>query len=646
MIAQEHQRRVGPSSRGGTEVSDSRPMRRRAVVALFLTATTVLAGALTPLPSQAKHPSVSPADTVLLDGKVLRYTPGGKAWARAVAVRGQRIVFVGSNAGASRFIGPDTRVIDLDGHMLMPGLGDGHLHGQGYVQCNLGYQGGTVEQVLAKLRACLLRPDQAEYLASDYRLTAFFFNGEAMQPVGTQLDRTILDRLSASPEDDPFGTGTSRPIVVKNSDFHKSYTNSVAITHAGITASTDPGGGFIGIGPDGQPNGQFSDFSADWGPELPAPTDAAYLAKSGNIDEMNSKGITSIVQPRGLESDLQIWRRLADDGELTVRVNQAIWVTRQVRGVSDPAAIDMVVDAANTLRQTYDGYSSPASPGSLAVDTVKIHCDGVAEFPAQTAAMLEPYNENVGTAEDPEWVPTGNRGEDPSCEDATAAFDKFDEAKWNIHVHAIGDRATRVALDNFAAAKRENPRWHRRNTITHLQFVAPSDVARFARLHVTANMSLQWARRDSYSVDAIEGYVNDRVAGNMYPARDLLNAGVKLSAGSDWPVDPLLPWLQVETAVTRSGDPDPEAGIYEGPLVPSNGISLLESLKASTVGVAYQMGEEKHLGAIAQGMYADFIVLDQNLFDIPISSVSDTEVLLTVVGGQIVYADPTSPLTL
>lgn len=617
-------------------------MKRRSLATII--ATLILAMLAVPAAEvgfASASQRIRPADSVFINGKVLRYTAHGKTWAQSVAVRDGKIVYVGGNTGSDRFVGYDTDVIDLHGKMLMPGLGDGHQHGQGFVQCNMGYEGGTVDDVLSKLKACLLREDQLPYLQSNYVMTAFYFVGEAMQPPGTLLDRTMLDRLSTDPADDPFGTGTTRPIRLINADFHKSYANSQAIVNAGVTGATDPQGGFIGLDANGDPNGQFSDFSADWGPELPEPADANYLAKQANLAEMNSKGVTSILQPLGFGEDLAVWKQLADDGLLTARVDQALLV-QELRGETDPGAVDAALAGIDQLRDQYGGYTSPASPGSLTTDTVKIFCDGVAEFPAQTAAMLRPYNENIGTPEDPVWVPTDNRGEDPSCEDATLGFVKLDEAHWSIHIHGIGNRASRVALDNFEAAIDENPAWDRRHTITHLQFVTGRDIERFGELGIVASMSLQWARRDVYSIDAIEGYVDPRVAGNMYPARDLLGAGAVLAAGSDWPVDPLLPWVQMETAVDRTGEVGPTT--YPGALVPSNAISLLQSVKASTLGVAYQMHQDDVVGSIAVGKYADLIVLDQNLFQIPIESISDTTVLMTMVGGQVVYEDPDQPI--
>jgi predicted amidohydrolase YtcJ len=260
--------------------------------------------------------------------------------------------------------------------------------------------------------------------------------------------------------------------------------------------------------------------------------------------------------------------------------------------------------------------------------------------------MLEPYRVNVGTPENPQWVPGTRRGEDPSCEDAKLGFTKLDAAKWNIHVHAIGDRATRVTLDNYELAKKQNRRWDRRHTITHLQFVDERDIPRFGKLGVVSSMSLQWSRRDAWSVQGIEGHVAPHVMDRMYPANSLRKGGSVIAYGSDWPVTDLMPWAGIESGVTRTGEPDAAKAVYPGMLPPaSERLSLIDSVKASTIGVAYQMHRDDVSGSIERGNLADLIVVDQNIFKVPIWDVSETKVLMTMVGGKVVYSDPASTIT-
>ena len=306
------------------------------------------------------------ADTVFINGKVLLYEKH-KRWAQAVAVDDGLISYVGTTAKAKKLIGPRTEVINLHGKTLMPGMVDGHAHGSSFTACPMGYEGGTVEQVLAKLKACLLREDQVGMLNSNLRLTATNLYLGSLVPPGTRLTRDILDRLSADPAEDEFGTGTTRPIVVRDS--HEFSTNSQAIINAGIDENTpDPVDGFIGRDANGVPNGLFADFSADWGTSPPAPADSTYISRVQNVAEASRKGITSYLRPGGTVDDLATWQRVADDGLLTIRVNQAIRVD-EVRGQTDPAAIQAIMDMLNAARAQYDGYTNAASPGEIHVDT-------------------------------------------------------------------------------------------------------------------------------------------------------------------------------------------------------------------------------------------------------------------------------------
>ncbi len=602
------------------------PWWTRGIVALAALVVLAAVAAVVSRPGEeAQAADGDPADTVFVNGRVMLFPDGDGSpaslmaptlgWAQAVAVKDGRIAFVGDDDGARKRVGPQTRVVDLRNKLLMPGLGDGHLHGGARPQCDLHYEGGTIDTVLGRLKECLTRPDQVQHLNSNYRLSASNLMGEGLLPRGTRLDRRVLDRLSRDPADDPYGTGTTRPIVVSHMDKHKSYTNTKAIENAGLDASTpDPTDGFIGRDEDGYPNGQFADYSANWGPSAPGGGASSYDTKVDNYRFVNSLGITSIFHPGGgSRSSLELLRRLADEGRLTVRVNQGM-SGGQVRNNDDAVAIRSWIAGLDRLRSDFDGYRSPNSPGAISVDTVKVFCDGVPEFPGQTAAMLRPYMRNVGTPENPQWVPGDRRGEEPSCEDATKGFVALDADRWNIHVHSLGDRSTRVTLDNYLAAQKANATWDRRHAITHLEFVDKRDLRRFGKLGVIASMTGQWAQRDAWSVDGIEGYVEADRMDNMYPARDIIAGGGVVAQGSDWTVTDLLPWSAIEQFVTRTGEDNPARAIYPGALNGKTGIALAQAYRASTIGVAYQLHQEGVTGSIEVGKWADMIVVDDDPF--------------------------------
>jgi len=628
-------------------------------------ATTVLAG-----PSSGQADRQVAADTVFLDGQVLLYPKSGKlmspdvSWAQAVAVKDGRITFVGDDRGAKGRVGPTTKVIDLHGRILMPGLGDGHLHGgiEGST-CAMDYEGGTVEEILARLKACLLRDDQAAHLKSNFLLRPDQFNVNGMVPAGTTITRHELDRLSKDPSQDPFGTGTTRPIVIWDMGGHQTFANTKAIVNAGLSENTaQPPGSFIGRDPDGYPSGQFSDYFAEWGPSLPRDPNADYQATVADYRNANRVGITMILHPGGDVDSLKVLKRVADDGSLTVRVNQAL-SAGEIRGKTDPAAVDRIIAGLNDLRRQYDGYRNPASPGDLTVDTVKIFCDGIAEFPGETAAMLEPYRVNTGTPQKPNFEPGTRRGEDPSCSDASLGFRKLDQAKWSIHVHAIGDRAVREALDNFQASQTANAPWDRRPTITHLEFVRDEDMPRFGKLGVVASMAAVWFQRDMWTVTATEGYIAPDSMDDIYPAGGLVGGGAVLALGNDWPVNPpWVPWTAIEQTVTREGRADPKRAIFPGRLSERHALTFPQAIKAATIGIAYQMHRDRQVGSIEEGKLADLIVIDKNLrklFDVSGAAVNGnpqarsahmkavydadvaaTRTVLTMVGGKVVFTDP------
>ena len=590
----------------------------RTMLASFLTA--MIAGAT----AGAAPPPV--AQTVLLNGKVLVFRgverhdgAGPPKFERAIAIADGRILFVGADAKARKYVGPQTRVIDLQGRMVMPGIIDGHFHGTRLTDCDMGYAGGTIAEILAKLQACLDRPDQAPLKKTNVRMAATHLFGEAIQPPGTPLTRDDLDRLD-----------TTRPISVRNADGHKFWMNSRAIENAHIDAKTPvPFGGQIGRDAGGRPNGFFADMEIEaWGEEAPVTEEARVDVVRRTNADANRMGITSVFVPGGGEDEIARWARIQDEGKMTLRANLGLSASF-VHGHPDPVSLRKKIAAL-------DEYKKFAK-GLIAVTSVKVYCDGVMEYPAQTAAMLKPYNVNAGTPEKPTWRPGTARGPDPSCSDARQGFIELDRAGWQIHVHAIGDRATREALDNFQAALEANGARDLRHTITHLQAIDEADIPRFARLSVIASMSLQWARRDAYSENFTAGYIDKTLFDRLYPAAELWRSGAVIAGGSDYPVDPLLPFVQIETAITHTGEAVP--GVVPGALSPKETIpDLLAVVKMHTINSAYEMHEERDTGSIEVGKYADLIVLSQNLFDVPVEKISDTKVLLTMLGGTIVHS--------
>ena len=575
----------------------------------------------------ADAPRAAPADSILRNGRILVFSglerhDGASApkFEQALAVRDGRIVYVGSNEQADKLVGPKTGVTDLQGRMVMPGIVDGHFHGTRTPDCAMGYEGGTIPQILAKLQACLDRPDQAAYKGTNVGLYASQFFGDAILPRGTALTRDDLDRLV-----------TTRPVQVRNTDGHKFWLNSRAIENAGIDATTPvPLGGQIGRDSSGRPNGFFADMDVgDWGETAEVPEGELVDRVRRTVADANRMGITSVFIPGGNQGEqIARWAKVQDEGRLTLRANLGLSADF-VHETSDVAELRKQIAALEEDRKH--------AKGLISVTGVKVYCDGVMEYPAQTAAMLKPYNVNSGSADKPVWQPGTSRGPDPACSNARQGIIELDKAGWQIHVHAIGDRATREALDNFEAARDANGARDLRHTITHLEAIDVADIARFPRLGVIASMSLQWARRDAYTVDNTVGYIDDALYDRLFPAAELWRAGGIIAGGSDYPVDPLLPMVQMETALDHTGEAIP--GVLPGALSPKQVVDdQLAVIKMHTINAAYQLHMERETGSIEVGKYADLVVLNQNLFEVPTERISDTVVVQTILGGKVVYS--------
>src|SRR3989442_8557501 len=286
----------------------SRAMRRR------IAAVAILASVLHPAAAQDRPRE---AETVMTNGRILIFKGVERhagAWeprfAQAVAIADGRFAFIGQDRKARRYVGPKTRVIDLGGRMVMPGIVDGHFHGTRLSDCEMGYAGGTVAQILARLQACLDRPGQTGLKKTNVRMTATHIFGEAILPPGTALTRDDLDRLD-----------TTRPVMVENADGHKFWMNGRAIENARIDEKTPvPPGGQIGRDASGRPNGFFADLDVgDWGQKAPVTEDSLVDVVRRTNADANRMGITSVFVPGGGEDEIARWAKIQDEGKMTLR---------------------------------------------------------------------------------------------------------------------------------------------------------------------------------------------------------------------------------------------------------------------------------------------------------------------------------------
>ncbi|HEX5017611.1 MAG TPA: amidohydrolase [Actinomycetes bacterium] len=519
-----------------------------------------------------------------------------------------RILAVGSNRRIKSYAGYSTEVIDAGGGTVMSGIHDGHVHpmygGLRALNPSLEDAELTAAEVQALVTTFLADPTFGSEPDS-------WLSVEGWNPAGTPSDtlphKDILDALS-----------TARPIALSGSDGHNLWVNSKALQIAGIDSTTsDPAGGEIVRDGGGNPTGVLKDAAQDLVRQhIPGPTpEEMYDSFVGAWQQMAAGGITTILDAWVDAWQLDFYAALAENGHLLTRTFPAL--RAGTKKVSHPRNF---LEKINALAGAYGEVPN------LHFGTVKVFMDGVIEYPAQTAALLKPYLDADGN-------PTDNYGDlyvdGPTMGEFVRVLDK---AGWQVHAHAIGDGAVRAALDGYEISRAANGNTDRRHTIAHLQLVHPDDYPRFAALNVIPDLQLQWATRNVWTMEALKPFIGQKRWKRMYPANSLLTAGARLAGGSDWPVDPLYPWNQVQTAIDRMGlyGEDKPLGIHEG-------ITRRQSLRMHTRGTAYQLHQENKTGTIEAGKFADLVMLDRDVTACPVSEIKDSVPQLTMVGGNVTF---------
>jgi predicted amidohydrolase YtcJ len=573
--------------------------------------------------------AATPADTVMRNGYV--YTVDGQnSVQQAIAISGGKIVYVGSDAGVDGYIGKQTQLIDLAGRMLMPGFVDAHMHpgdgGRAMTLCDLKYQTMTRAQFQASIQACL---DAEKDKGPDVWLEVGSWDRMGMTGLDGDADKSTLDALK-----------TQRPIQVRSTDFHTVLTNSRGLELAGINKNTaDPEDGKYRRDSAGNPNGICEDGAAEsLAAVVPPATDAEKLNQMrAALDAMRQQGITSFFDAMSGPENGKAFTSLQKSGELTARALLAIKLD-PAAAAADPVK---TIAEAKALASTYDQGEVKTAPG-VNMRHVKLFMDGIINAPADTGAMLTPYLHNSGTDKAPKWTPGKNLGElyfppqvlNPLVLQAV-------KAGLDPHLHATGERAVRDALDSVAYVRKELPGTDFRPAIAHAESVDPADYSRFKALDVTATMSFQWAQQAPSTVDGTSDHLGAERFERMEPSGSIAHAGGRVAFGSDWPVDPLDEFLALKVGVTRSGDPTNPHSYgpkYAGRLNSDPALSRAEVLRSITLNSAEQLKLEAVLGSIEVGKLADLIVLDKNFMQVPEEELGRNDVLLTLVGGKVVWA--------
>lgn len=553
-------------------------------------------------------PAEPPADLVVVNGRI--YPAGGDtAMHEALAVRGDRIVAVGTAASLAPLRGPQTRVVDAVGRAVVPGFNDTHLHlfegGAAAERADLG-GAGTVEEVQAALRAFaaanLTRP---WVLGEGWRYNTF----PGGLPTRELLDAVVPDR----------------PAFLRCFDYHTAWVNSAALKLAGITRDTpDPVNGHIVRDPrTGEPTGVLQESAQGLVSRLlPAPTpDERQALLDAVTARLHAAGVTSIQNALGTAEEFATYDRARRDGRLALRVYSAVSPAGLFSSEPPPPITDAMVDEWDALRTRYAGDAS------FRLGMVKLFVDGVIE--THTAKLLAPY------ANQPSDGPSNY-----TAEELTRVVTLLDRRGWQVMMHAVGDGAVRMALDAVAAATAANPApaRGRRHRIDHIETLDPADEPRFAALNVVASMhpggiyraptprpAGERPRAPTASVWGANLGAERAARGGGW--RRITAAGGRVTLGSDWPVasyDPSGRLYQVAAAAPREGRPDGR-------------LAVTAAIDAYTSQAAYLEFEDGRKGTLAPGQLADFVVLASDVFDTTPTAPANFAAAITVFGGRVVY---------
>ena len=538
----------------------------------------------------------------IFDG--FRFLPAGTA----VRVSGGKISYVGPAAGAGDLDGGEP--IDLNGGTLLPGFIDAHVHpvfaGDRLRRCDLSGARTAAEYQAIIATFAAANPDAPWITGGGWYMEAF----PGGMPTKDLLDAVVSDR----------------PVFLPNRDGHGAWVNSRALELAGITASTlDPADGRIERDHDGEPSGCLQEGAANLVSRLvpAASTDDWYAGLLAAQDYLLSLGVTGwqdAIVGRSPEAPdpIEAYLRAAGDGALAANVVGALWWDRH-RG------IEQVTELVERRRQ--------AQGERFRATSVKMMLDGVAEN--HTAAMLEPYLDGHGCATQGSGLDFIDPAELPRY------VTELDALGFQVHFHALGDRAVRNALDAIEAARATNRDSTQRHHLAHLQVVHPDDIPRFAALNATANIQALWAMHEPQMDDLTIPFLGERRSGWQYPFGALLAAGAPMCGGSDWSVSTPDPLLAGHVAVNRTL-PESQGGSGQDPFLPEQAISAEAFFAAYTSGSARVNGLEDVTGAVRPGLDADFAITDADLATGPPAGICQNQVTQTWVRGELRYQRPLS----
>lgn len=534
---------------------------------------------------------------LVVTGADIYTVDGARSWAHAMAVKDGKIIFVGDDRAVGEFIGPATEKLSLNGEMVLPGFHDSHVHpidsGIELAHCRLDDAGSRAEVFDIIKKYVKEHPQSPWITGSGWSLPLF----PDACPTRQELDALIPDR----------------PAYFVSQDAHSAWVNSKALQLAHISRSTsNPPLGIIERTAGGEPAGTLRESATDLVSKIvPKPTrEERQEGLLRALRMANGFGITSWQDASADEDSLKTYTELANWRRLTVRLVVALHVDPQ-RG---PEQVSDFVG----LR---DKYLSPFVRPTAA----KIFADGVVE--THTAALSSPYTDK------PETSGLLNF----STQRLNAIVEALDKNNFQVHTHAIGDAAVHQALDALELARSKNGLNDNRHHIAHLELIQPTDIPRFRKLNVVSNFQPFWAYRDAYITQCTEPLLGAERTGRLYQINSVMKTGAIVAAGSDWSVTTMNPLDAIQVAVTRKSLTDNSGPAWNA----DECVSLAQMIAAYTINGAYLNHQEKETGSIEVGKYADFVILNKNLFEIDPSTIHSVHVLRTYFKGQPVYkSDP------
>ncbi len=541
--------------------------------------------------------SQATADAIYVNGRV--YTvDSNNSWAQAMAIKDGKLLAVGDDDEIEAYQGESTKVHDLNGRMAMPGIHDTHAHptvGGIWANFDCMFASNDVEEVLATLQTCAENTPEGEWIRGGQWNEGHFASG--------RMPKKILDEALPN-----------HPVFLMDWSVHNAWVNSLALERLNITDDTpNPNGGVIMRDANtGEATGLLYDNAAyNMQHQLPPYTREQYAtALAWSIGEMTRYGITSFKEAIVTEVSAIAYNDLAKKNQLPLRVNTSLtW--KSAWAPSHEAEIELIEKRADFAGEKID------------VDYAKIMLDGIP--PTYTAALLEPYEPSAAFGNNH----LGKLTIEP--DQLKKDVIELDAKGLTIKIHATGDRSLRVALDAFEAARKTNGDSGLIHEVSHAEMIHPDDLPRFAELNVAAEMCpIIWYPSPLLPWETWLGPERAKV----WPVKSLVESGALVIYGSDWPVVPSAnPWPGIESMVTRK---DPY-GQTPGMDWPEQRVDLATAIRIFTINGAKAHKASDINGSLEVGKQADFVVLDRNIFEVPIETVGETQVLLSVVGGDWVH---------